>query len=249
MNKHTRLQQQAINAAKRQDWSQAIICNQEQLTNHPQDVGALNRLGVAYLQANQASLAKNTFHQVLELDKSNSIAKKHLQILKTKQVSRIPAFSHEQFIEEPGTTKIIELHRLANRLVLDRLNVGETCFLKPKNRYISVETAESNYVGALPEDLSFRLTKLIKRGNDYSCFIYATSTKSCNVYIKELKRSKRNQHINSFPITKNSLTAINDVDERSLLEDDIPVAIVKTDDDEEPSLEELEPETNEETVR
>ncbi len=238
MHTQNLLQLKAINAAKKSDWQGAIDHNTELIELYPDDIGALNRLGVAYLQLGKLKEAKQTFSTVLEVDSSNKIAKKHLEAIAQKRASKAPTFSKEQFIEEPGTTKIIELHRLANKQVLDNLSVGQTCDFKLKGRYISVET-ENDYVGALPEDLSFRLTKLIKRGNSYSCYIYGTSGKTCSVYIKEIGRSKRNANINSFPLSKAALTAINDVDERFLLEDNIPVSIVNTDSDEEKTLDDV----------
>jgi tetratricopeptide (TPR) repeat protein len=242
MNKLNTLQLRAIKAAKDLNWEEAISLNQEIIDTNPQDIGALNRLGLAYMQANQPAKAKENFNRVLEIDNSNGIAKKHLESIKQKRVHKQPLFSREQFIEEPGTTKIIELHRLANKTVLEDLAVGLECELKLKGRYISIETEQVGYIGALPEDLSFRLAKLIKRGNEYQCFIYSANPKSCKVYIKEEKRSKQNENINSFPLSKNmmsSMSAINDVDERFLLEDNIPVAIVETDTDEELSLKDI----------
>lgn len=242
MNKQNTLQLRAIKAAKDLDWDLAISLNQELIANNSTDIGALNRLGVAYMQNAQVGKAKETFTQVLSVDNSNGIAKKHLASIKEKRITKQPLFSREQFIEEPGTTKIVELHRLASKTALENLPVSQECQLKLKGRYISVEAEGVGYVGALPEDLSFRLAKLIKRGNEYQCFIYSANAKSCKVYIKEAKRSKQNEHINSFPLSKGlvgSISAINDVDERFLLEDNIPVAIVETDNDEEMSLNEV----------
>lgn len=236
MNKLNTLQMRAIKAAKDLNWEEAVLVNQEIIDASPEDIGALNRLGLAYMQQGHPAKAKASFSRVLELDNSNGIAKKHLDSIKHKKVHKQPLFSREQFIEEPGTTKIIELHRLASKSVLEDLPVGQVCQLKLKGRYISVEADEVGYLGALPEDLSFRLAKLIKRGNEYTCFIYSANPKSCKVYIKEVKRSKQNENINSFPLSKNAntgMSAINDVDERFLLEDNIPVSIVETDSDEE----------------
>ena len=214
MNNQSLLQLQAVNAAKRLDWESAVTYNQQLLEHSPQDIGALNRLGAAFLQLKNVKEAKKIFEIVIEIDKSNAIAKKQLEGIKQKKIAKTPRFSTEQFIEEPGTTKIVELHRLANKNELESLMVGQTCVLKPKNRYISIETGSGEYIGALPEDLSFRLTKLIQRGNTYACFVHSASAKTCGVYIKEITRSKRNQDVNSFPLNKTSLTAINDIDER-----------------------------------
>jgi hypothetical protein len=223
MNAQTALLQ-AISAAKHQDWDAAVSFNLAILELTPTDVGALNRLGVSYLQLGKVSDAKKAFQSVLEMDKSNSIAKKNLAKLNSNHTRVAPTFTQEDFIEEPGRTKTVELHRLAGKNILDELAIGQQCELKPKNRYISVES-NGIYIGALPEDLSFRLSKLIETGNTYTACIRSFSTNHCSVYIKETFRSAKNQDFHSFPPTKNTLAAINEVDEHLLFDDEAPMAV------------------------
>lgn len=239
MNKQNLLQMKAIKAAKQQDWDAAIDFNTQLLALDAKNLATHNRLGLAYLQKKQPKKAREQFEFVLNEDKSNSIAKKHLEAIKKKQKTKAVTFTQEHFIEEPGTTKIVELHRLASKETLDEISPGQSCVLKPKNRYISVETETGIYVGALAEDLSFRLTQLIERGNKYSAQIHSASGKVCQVYIKEIFRSEKNATINSFPTNKSSLTTINDVDERFMLEDNIPVTVVSTDDDDERTIDDI----------
>ncbi len=222
MNAQTALQQ-AITAAKHQNWDAAVSYNLVILETTPTDVGALNRLGVSYLQLGKVSDAKKAFNQVLSVDKSNSIAKKNLAKLNSNLGTIAPTFTQEDFIEEPGKTKTVELHRLAGKNILDTLAIGQQCELKPKNRYISVES-HGVYLGALPEDVSFRLSKLIETGNLYSACIRSFSSNHCSLYIKETYRSSNNQDIHSFPPSKNTLAAINEVDEHLLFDDEIPMA-------------------------
>lgn len=218
------LQQQAIVAAKEQNWTAAVEHNERILETSPEDLGALNRLGLAHLQLKQPTKAKKYFQKVLELDRSNTIAKKHLARLKSNQNPQVPTFTQVYFIEEPGKSKIIELHRLAGKQVLEELVVGQRCELKPKSRYISVER-DGVYIGALPEDLSFRLTKLIGSGNKYDCYIHSFTSNNCSIYVKEAVRAEKNKDIHSFPLAKGSLAAINELDQAFLLEDDIPVEV------------------------
>lgn len=232
MNKLALLQQQAINSAKKEDWPKAVEVNTSILEFNPNDTGALNRLAAAHLQLGQKKPAQNYLEQVLKIDKTNSIALKHLACLKSKTKVNAPSFSKEHFIEEPGITKVVDLHRLAGKKVLENLKMGDECTLMIKNRYISVES-ENLYIGALPEDLSFRLSKLIKNGNKYLCFIHNANCKNCTVYLKEIYRSKKNSHVNSFPTSKANLNSINDLDEQFMVEEDVPLNIVETDNDEE----------------
>lgn len=222
------LLQQAINAAKNQNWDEAATINQALLEINSQDIGALNRLGIAYSQLNKMSDAKKAFQAVLEIDKFNAIAKKNIGKLKNNQVPTTPLFSKQDFIEEPGKTRTVELHRLAGKNVLDSLAVGQECQLKCKNRYISVETQTGVYIGAIPEDISFRLAKLIETGNIYYCCIRSFSSSHASVYIKELSRSETNQYVSSFPTSKSTGGGFSDIDEELMLEDDLPVEAVET---------------------
>lgn len=223
------LRRQAIQAVKDGNWHEAVTCNQEIFTQDATDVNALNRLGMAYLQLNQPKDAKQTFEQVLAIDKTNQIAKKQLDRIKNNSVVTAPTFSQQSFIEEPGKTKTIGLHRLAGRKVLEALSVGQSCELRPKNRYISVEL-NGQYIGALPEDLSFRLSKLMQTGNEYSCLIYSYTDNSCKVYLKEEFRSKKNADTHSFPPGKLS-AAGQEMDDRYLFDDDNAMDLGEGDED------------------
>ncbi len=204
---------QAINAAKSQNWSVAVDLNQQLLEQNPADLGALNRLGIAFAQLGKLEDAKQAFEGVLSIDKANAIAKKNLQKLKTQPNQVSPSFTSQDFIEEPGRTKTADLHRLAGKPVLESLIIGQECELKPKHRYISVEMGNT-YIGALPDDISFRLAKLIETGNTYYCCIRSVSANNCSVYIKELTRSAKNAEVNSFPVSKSYFgAAINELEE------------------------------------
>jgi tetratricopeptide (TPR) repeat protein len=234
----SQLEEQAIQAAKTQDWPSAINYNQQLIEENSENIQAYIRLGVAQVQLGQIEEAKVAFNQALQFDKSNQLAKKHLQKLQNNQtitLSTLPA--DEQFIEEPGKTKTVDLHRIAGKDQLEGLSIGQVCELKSKNRFIAIEVAHT-YIGSLPEDLSARLTKLMKGGNEYVCYLRSISPSSCScsVFIKETFRSKDQEFVNSFPVAKNQLTAINEMyaDDNYAFEiENIPLQMVETDNDEE----------------
>ncbi|HPS40771.1 MAG TPA: hypothetical protein PLQ50_02070, partial [Candidatus Woesebacteria bacterium] len=133
------LRQEAINAAKNADWSKAILINQEILQSYGDDLEAMNRLGMAFLKNKQENKAKEIFKEVLKFDRSNIIANKHLEKIKNKEAGADIIFDqNNDFIEEPGKSKIVNLHRLTNKEQLKKLKVGQICYLQSKNRYISV---------------------------------------------------------------------------------------------------------------
>lgn len=231
------LENQAIQATKTQDWQLALSLNLQILEQEPNNIPALMRSGIAYVQLEEKSKAVAAFEQVITLDKSNALAKKHLEKLKRNQkilLSRLP--SNEELIEEPGKSKTVELHRLAGKEQLENLSVGQLCQLKLKNRFISVEF-DKVYIGSLPEDLSARLSKLMNTGNTYNCYIQSLSSTSCSVFIKEVSRSKQNEYVHSFPVAKSQMGGINDMylsdDSLPLQMEDIPLQLVETDADDE----------------
>ena len=222
MMKLSQLTQQAIEAAKEQNWPSAVELNQLIIDQVPTDLAALNRLGLALLQTKQAEKAKKIFEQVVALDKSNIIAHKHLKRLQTSSAPLKSPFANQYFIEEPGKTKIVDLHRLAAKNTLLGLAVGQPCKLIPKNHFISIDTESGVHIGSLPEDISFRLAKLISKGNEYSCVVHSCSEKTCAVLIRETKQSDQNQHCLSFPVNKSALANANQMDD-FILEDEVPV--------------------------
>jgi len=224
------LRAKAIQAVKDADWANAVLINQEILEQSPKNLEAMNRLGLAYLKLKKEKEAKKVFKNVLNVDRSNIIANKHLKKIKNKEKTPDIIFNNNaDFIEEPGKSKIISLHRLTSSSQLGKLKVGQECFLQTKNRYISIVDEKKKHVGALPEDISFRLSKLIASGNQYSCVIYKIDDRQCCVQLKEVFRSKKNSQLQSFPSKKinNQFNLGEDI----VLEKDIPLGIINTDED------------------
>lgn len=238
MNKLLSLRKKAIKAAKKGDWDTAVSINKQIVDNDPEDTGAHIRMGVALAQLNKTKEAQKAFEQVLAIDSTNKLAQKHLDRLKNTKATRVPAFTKQHFIEEPGKTKTVELTRLTGKDRLQTIAVGDTCELKAKKRYISVEVS-GDYVGALPEDLSYRLTKLMKSGNEYSCTVRSCSDTHCRVYLKEEKKTPENEDVHSFPTSKHAVAPVNDVDDHLLVDDEIPVEIVDTDADDETTIDDI----------
>jgi len=99
-----------------------------------------------------------------------------------------------------------------------------------KNRYISIVDENEKHIGALPEDISFRLSKLISNGNEYRCVIYKVNEKQCLIQVKETLRSKKNEQIVSFPSKAQSNLVLPD---DFILEEDIPFEVLGEEEEEE----------------
>jgi len=186
----------AISAALAQDWKEAIRVNLAILKSDRNDLEALCRLAFAYLKTGQLLTAKRTYQKVLALDKYNQIATKNLKkmtSLKKKDMANEASgfMSPMIFLEEPGKTKIVECVHVAPTHVLSTLSAGQEVFLKPKHHGIEVRTSSCTYIAALPDDMSFKLHKMMAGGNTYQVIVKGVEKKSVKVMLRELSRGKK----------------------------------------------------------
>lgn len=196
----------AIATALAQDWKEAIRINLTILKSDKSDIEALCRLAFAYLKTGQLLAAKRTYQKVLGLDKYNQIATKNLKkmtSLKKKDMANEASsfMSPMIFLEEPGKTKIVECVHVAPTHVLSTLSAGQEVFLKPKNHCIEVRTSGQTYISALPDDMSFKLNKMMAGGNTYQAIVKGVDKKSVKIMLRELKRGKRFANQPSFTST------------------------------------------------
>lgn len=196
----------AIAAALAQDWKEAIRINLAILKSDKSDLEALCRLAFAYLKTGQLLTAKRTYQKVLDLDKYNQIASKNLKkmtSLKKKDLANEAAtyMSPMIFLEEPGKTKIVECVHVAPSHVLSTLSAGQEVFLKPKPHAIEVRTSSNTYIAALPDDMSFKLNKMMAAGNTYQTIVKGVEKKSVKVMLRELTRGKKFAKQPSFTST------------------------------------------------
>ncbi len=237
---------QAIEAAKNKDWNLAIKINEEILEIDFHNIGALNRLALARMQLGHIKVAEKYLKQVLEIDKHNKIASKNLTRVQKRCTNPVVNFGKSSpYIEEPGKAQIIELIRAADKKVLNSASVGQACCLQPKKELISAylvdedDETKINYLGALPQEISARLIKLINSGNEYQCAIHSVNpeTSNCRILVKELKVSPVNQGTTSFPISKQSQTELlGDLSTEYLAQDsdeENPIRGLNDEDDEE----------------
>ncbi len=193
------LQEQAIRAALGSNWELAIELNAEILAENPDDIPALNRLARAYTEMGQKDEAKVMYQRVLTLDKYNPIATKNLKVLPHQKNGTIPqATTDEDFIEQPGLTKAVSLIKVASRETLLCLSCKQKVTFAPRSRLVSVTTEDKVYLGSLPDDLSLKLTKYIKRGYAYAACVKNTTDSAISIFIRETKRPQRAGYTPSF---------------------------------------------------
>lgn len=195
----------AIDAALESNWDEALKLNKQIIKLDPQNIDALNRQARAYMELGRCNLAKKYYSEVLKIDPYNPIAQKNLKIVKAfKSNGLLPVsnginkLSASLFLQEPGKTKIVGLLNVAEPQKLSQAFCGMKVEMIIKNRKITITDSRDNYLGVLPDDISFRLLKFLKGGNKYELFIKSIKVNGLSVLIKETHRSKRFKNQPSF---------------------------------------------------
>lgn len=186
---------QAINTALTGDWESAIKLNQEILSENPNDVQALNRMGLAYIILGKSTNAKETYLKVLEIDPLNSIALKNLDKISNNSNGEgdgegIVIQVNNIFVEEPGKTKVIELINLAQSEILLTLQTGQAVDMSIKRLKVFISQGKK-YIGVLPDDIGKRLIRFINGGNKYEAYVKSTSHQGVTIFIRELKKASK----------------------------------------------------------
>lgn len=207
----------AIDAALSKDWQKAISINLNLLKENKDDINTLSRLAHAYIQTGKIAEAVKIYKKILVLDKYNNIAQKNLEKLaslpKTLKKVSLPHVSPGQtspclFIEEPGKTKSVNLVNPAPAGILSQLNAATEVFFHTKKHTIEIRSENKTYLGALPDDFSFKLLRFLKAGYEYKIYVKSSTKNDICVFIQETKRAKRYKSQPSFinaSILKNTL--------------------------------------------
>lgn len=199
--------QEAISAALKGNWNQAIEINEQILLEEKDNTDALNRLARAYSETGNLKKAKDLAQKVLKLDPFNPIATKSLQKWQAtnghiKEASSGTPRNSTTFLEHPGKTKIANLLNLADGKTLANLDTGDELKLMATTHRVSVTTNAGTYVGRLPDDLSARLCKLIKLGNKYEVFVKSIDGAQVKIFLRETERSEKLRDVPSFSTEK-----------------------------------------------
>jgi tetratricopeptide (TPR) repeat protein len=195
---------EAIALAMQSRWEEAAAVNKSIIEMFPDDADAYNRLGKALTQMGKYAEAKEAYRRALEIEPTNSIAKKNLDRLSHlsetgrgqkggKQVSA------HLFIEEMGKTEVTNLHQIASKGVLAKLAAGDPVNLKAKGQRLIVESVDGEHIGEIEPKLGLRLIKLMEGGNRYTAAIARISEDKGKVMIKEVYQHPSQAGRPSFP--------------------------------------------------
>lgn len=204
----TPLKTLAIQKALENDWKSASELNLQLVSENPNDIDSLNRLGFSYMKLGQYTKARDAYKKVIALDKTNPIAVKNIKRLETvskqgkKEDTTRTTPNHimltDIYIEEAGKTKTVELKNVADKKTLSFIESGDPVTIVVKRSKIFAQLHDKTYIGMLPDNISMRLVTLINGGNEYAACVKACDEKSVTVFIKEIKRSNKFKNQASF---------------------------------------------------
>ena len=193
----------AIQLAMANRWEEAVNVNKSILSLFPNDADSHNRLGKALMELGRYTDARKAYKKALELDPTNTIARKNLDRLGTliKTGAGQAGTSHvdpKLFIEEMGKTTVTTLQQTPPD-VLTTLDAGDRVELRQDGDAIVVETPAGELVGAIEPKLRARLIKLLSAGNEYAAAVTSLANDECKIIIKETYQDPSQAGRPSFP--------------------------------------------------
>lgn len=201
--------QKAVSLALSGNWEEAVKLNKQILEDNPKDIDAINRIARAYSELGKIDEAKKYAEKTLKIDPFNRIALKSIKKWGTlnnkNDAPKVNGNGHtlpNVFLEEPGKTTICSLLFPGEAKIIATLDCGDEVFMSPTNHRVNVNNTEGKYIGRLADDLSARIRKFLKTGNEYRVFVKSVDESNVKVFIKEIKRSTKLQDLPSFPSEK-----------------------------------------------
>ncbi len=187
------LVEQAIKLALQSQWEEAVAANRTLLAQFPHDPEALNRLGKALSELGQYAEAKRAYAEALEINPSNTIARKNLERLShlgNETANHAPAGAAERidprlFIEETGKTGFTRLVNIAPPEVLAKLTSGDQVYFHVDGHTLYIRNARGEDIGQVEPRLANRLINFMEGGNQYAAAITDLSERQVRIIVRE----------------------------------------------------------------
>jgi tetratricopeptide (TPR) repeat protein len=169
---------QAVRLAVSSRWDEAVTVNREFLRVFGDDPDALNRLGKALSEVGQVTEARKAYSRSLELDPTNTIAKRNLDRLASMQDTVLASAPASQldtrlFVEETGKAAVATLQVDEQRAAV--LDPGDVVDLQVKGNAVNVVTTTGEYIGMVEPRIGLRMAKMMAAGNQYSAALVSTT--------------------------------------------------------------------------
>ena len=199
----------AIEAAMQSRWDDAIRRNNEILqldrAKDQDKLEAYNRLGKALSETGKIKEAREAYQKALEIEPSNTIARKNVERLATLRSKAEPDKAQQVdaslFIEEMGKTGVTVL-RPSNTKLLAMLSAGDEVSLAPIGSRLTIETAAGEYIADVEPKLALRLSRLMAGGNKYAAAVAGLEAGAVRIIIKETFQDPSQVGRLSFPAGK-----------------------------------------------
>lgn len=170
---------QAVKLAISSRWLEAANLNREYIRMFGDEAEAYNRLGKALTELGQVSDARDAYGKALDLDSTNTIARRNLDRLATMKDAAAAAAPPSQldtrlFVEETGTATVAKL-QATNAETSAVLDAGDIVTLQVQGNAVNVLTVNGDYVGMVEPRIGLRLSKMMTAGNQYSAAMVTTA--------------------------------------------------------------------------
>lgn len=192
LEERTRLRKQmtdqAVKLAISSRWDEAAGVNREFLKLFGDDPDAFNRLGKSLTELGQITEARGAYSRALELDHTNTIAKRNLDKLGTME-DRVAASAPPSqldtrlFVEETGKATVATLQAVSSERG-QLLDAGDVIELRVEGNAVNAIDGHGEYIGMVEPRVGLRLSRLMTGGNRYSAAL-VTTTGEMKVMIRE----------------------------------------------------------------
>jgi tetratricopeptide (TPR) repeat protein len=168
---------QAVKFAVNSRWQDAANVNREYLRTFGDEAEAYNRLGKALSELGQITDARESYGKSLEIDPSNTIARRNLDRLAGMKDTSAAAPSQldtRLFVEETGTAAVAKLQATDSK-VSAILDAGDLVELQVQGNAVNVLTVSGEYIGMVEPRIGLRLSKMMVSGNQYTAAMVTTT--------------------------------------------------------------------------
>ncbi len=167
---------QAVKLAISSRWQDAANVNRDYLRVFGDEAEGFNRLGKALSELGQISDARESYRKSLELDPSNTIARRNLDRLAGMKDTSTAAPSQldtRLFVEETGTATVARL-QATDEAARASLDAGDLVDLQVQGNAVNVLTVTGTYIGMVEPRFGLRLSKMMTAGNQYTAAMVTT---------------------------------------------------------------------------
>lgn len=221
---------QAVKFAISGQWEQAVEINRNMLTLLGEEHEIYNRLGKALMEVGKITDARSAYARSLEIDPTNTIARRNLDRLGSMQDASGSAPSMidtRMFVEESGKSTPALLQAVDPDVLAD-VDAGDVVVLKAEGNAVNAYRTSGEYVGMVEPRIGLRLSRLMNAGNRYSAALI-TASGDIRVMIRETYQDPTQVGRVSFP--RSSKVDVRAYTRRGLLQPDLEDLELGDDDD------------------